>query len=435
MKHAALTPYQRRLFLFLSVATFFEGYDAIALSQILPEFRSELGADAGEGGLTVAFINAGTIVALLLVRLADRWGRKRVLTITIAGYTIFSFLTGLAPNVLVFASFQFVARIFLIGEWATSMMYAAEEFPAHNRGLMIGSIQAFSSLGGVVCAGVVPLLVDNTPWGWRTVYFVGTIPLILLAFARRSLRESSRFSAIDSSRDDARDPSSGDYRRAPARNPQKSPTGFFRIFDTPYKKRVFQLALIWALTYVCTQTAVTFWKEYAMAPAPAAGPHLSREEVGAIIVWAALGAMPLVFLVGKALDWIGRRLSAAIIFVVTAVSCVLAYTLEGNTVLMTVAVCGAIFGASAVLPVLNAYNTELFPTELRGDAFAWANNLLGRLGYVAAPAVVGLAAQTHGWGLPVALTAIGPILALILILWLLPETRGKELEETSAIAH
>ena len=42
----------------------------------------------------------------------------------------------------------------------------------------------------------------------------------------------------------------------------------------------------------------------------------------------------------------------------------------------------AIFGASAVLSVLNAYNTELFPTELRGDAFASSNNLLGRIGYV-----------------------------------------------------
>jgi putative MFS transporter len=102
---------------------------------------------------------------------------------------------------------------------------------------------------------------------------------------------------------------------------------------------------------------------------------------------------------------------------------------------MTIAVMGAVFGASAVLPVLNAYNAELFPTHLRGDAFAWSNNLLGRIGYVIAPAGVGLAAGTYGWGLPVALTAVGPVLALVLILWLLPETRGKELEETSAMTH
>ena len=133
----------------------------------------------------------------------------------------------------------------------------------------------------------------------------------------------------------------------------------------------------------------------------------------------------------SALDLIGRKLGAAVIFIATSASCVAAYTLESNMVLMTIALGGAIFGASAVLPVLNAFTAELFPTHLRGDAFAWSNNLLGRLGYVAAPAVVGVAAGSMGWGIPVALTAVGPIIALVLILLLLPETRGKELEETA----
>jgi putative MFS transporter len=406
-----LTPYQWRLFLFLSVATFFEGYDALALTQILPELREEFRVGEGTAGLIVSFINVGTILAYLLIRKADRWGRRRVLTITIAGYTIFSLLSGLAPSVWVFALFQLVARIFLIGEWAISMVYAAEEFPAAKRGLMIGLIQAFSSLGAVVCAGVVPLLLD-APWGWRTVYFVGTVPLVLLAFARRSLRESTRFEQLTVTEREAERP-------------------LFAIFSTPHKKRMLQLALIWGCTYVCTQTAVTFWKEYAQAPG--AGPHLSDGEVGAVISIAALGAMPLVFASGWLLDRIGRRMGAAIIFTVTSVSCVAAYTLESNMVLMTLAVLGAVFGASAVLPVLNAYNTELFPTKLRSDAFAWSNNLLGRIGYVVAPAVVGPAAAVWGWGPPVALTALGPMLALGLIVWLLPETRGRELEETAAI--
>src|SRR5690606_24846611 len=100
---------------------------------------------------------------------------------------------------------------------------------------------------------------------------------------------------------------------------------------------------------VCTQTAVTFWKEYAVAPAPAAGPHLTDGEVGLVISIAAVGAMPLVFASGWLLDRVGRRLGAAIIFTATAVSCVAAYTLESNIVLMTLAVLGAVFGASAVL--------------------------------------------------------------------------------------
>ena len=67
-----LTGYQWKLFVFLSVATFFEGYDFIALSQILPNLRAEMGLDKTAGGLLVTAINAGTVIAYLLVRKADR---------------------------------------------------------------------------------------------------------------------------------------------------------------------------------------------------------------------------------------------------------------------------------------------------------------------------------------------------------------------------
>lgn len=405
-----LTAYHWKLFGFLSVATFFEGYDHIALSQLLPNIREAFGVSETGGGLAVSIINVGTIFAYFLVRKADRWGRKAVLTITIAGYTLFSFGSALAPNIWVFAVLQLVARVFLIGEWAISMVYAAEEFPAARRGLMIGLIQAFSSLGSVVCAGAVPLLLD-TPWGWRTVYLVGTVPLILLAYSRRGLKESKRFEA---------------------QTPGEKGQSLFDIWRTPYRQRVLQLALIWALTYLCAQTAVTFWKEYATARAPAVGPHLTDAEVGGYIVAGAVIAMPLVFGVGALIDWIGRKKSAVIIFLATALSAVGAYTTTHPTLLF-VSVVGAIFGASAVLPVLNAFSTELFPTHLRGSAFAWSNNLLGRIGYVLAPAMVGAAAELVGWGPSVAVTAVGPLAAMILILLWLPETSGKDLDETSRI--
>ena len=121
----AFTSYQRKLLLFLSVASFFEGYDFFALTQILPNLRADLGVDQFGGGLLVGFINCGTILAFVLARKADRWGRKPLLTATIAGYTVFTFLSGLSPNVYVFALLQMVARIFLIAEWATSMVIAA----------------------------------------------------------------------------------------------------------------------------------------------------------------------------------------------------------------------------------------------------------------------------------------------------------------------
>jgi putative MFS transporter len=403
MPAAVLTPYQRRLMVFLSVATFFEGYDFFALAQILPNLRADLGLSKSDAGWLVGVINAGTMVAALVVRRADTWGRRRVLTVTIAGYTLCSLATALAPDAVTFAVLQLAARVFLIGEWAVAMVIAAEEFPAEKRGLVIGVIQACSSLGVIVCAGVVPFLVQ-TSLGWRMVYLVGGVPLVIVAYARRSLRETRRFEETGA-----------------------RPKPLLAALRTPYRKRILQLALIWGLTYVATQNAITFWKEFAVGER-----GFSDAQVGASMTLAAVVSMPLVFFAGKLLDVLGRRRGALLIFLVTAASVWLCYTLESRAAL-TAALTLGIFGANSVLPVLNAYNTELFPTELRGDAFAWANNLLGRIGYVASPVVVGVLAESFGWGPVLAWTAVFPVAAVILIVWLLPETKSRELEETSAL--
>jgi putative MFS transporter len=366
-----------------------------------------MGLSEGAGGLLSSAISMGTIVAYLLVRLADRLGRRRVLALTILGYATFTFLTGLSRSAYDFAVFQFIARVFLIAEWALSMVIAAEEFPAAKRGLVIGVIQAFNALGSITVAAIVPSLL-KVPYGWRTVYFVGVSPLFLLAYARRGLRETTRFSEYTARR-------KGESR------------SLFAILRSPYRNRVLQMALIWGLTYISTNTAVLFWKEFAVSER-----GFTDAQVGGAVAIASLVALPFVFSIGRLLDRWGRRRGALFIYGLGAMFVVLAYQLEGFWVL-TAALMGAIFAAIALLTLLNALTTELFPTEMRADAFAWSNNLLGRIGYVIAPWTVGEAAERIGWGNAVSLTAVSMLAALVLILWLVPETAGKELEEAAAL--
>ncbi|HET7541387.1 MAG TPA: MFS transporter [Polyangiaceae bacterium] len=407
LERAPLSSYQRRLLVFLSVASFFEGYDFFALTQILPNLRADLHVGVAGGGLLVGFINVGTILAFILAREADRWGRKPVLTATIAGYTVFTFLSGLAPNVYVFAALQMVARVFLIAEWATSMVIAAEEFPAHARGTVLGVVSATTGFGAIVCAGVVPMLL-RTAYGWRSVYFVGIVPLVLIAIARTKLKETTRFS------EQASVSTSAEAR-------------LFLIWSTPHKKRVLQLAVIWFLTYICTQNAVTFWKEFAVADR-----QLSDAQVGGAVTISALASMPLAFAAGKLLDVVGRKVGATLIYASTILGVIAAYTAH-SVAALTVALVFAVLGVNTVLTVLNAFTTELFPTQFRGSAFAWSNNLIGRVGYCLSPVAVGQLKPHFGWSTTLAATAAFPLFALILIWVLLPETRGRELEETARL--
>lgn len=395
---------RRRLLVFLSVATFFEGFDILALTQILPSLQADFRLDSTDIGWLLGGINVGSILAFLLVRRADIVGRRPIMMTTIAGYTLLTGLSALATDVWQLGVCQSAARMFLIAEWATSMVYAAESFPARQRATMIGIIQAFSSLGAITCAAVVPLLL-KTPLGWRAVYVAGVVPLVILAFARRDLPETPRFVA------------------ARARGGDLASRRLTAILRGPHRRRVLQLALIWGLTYLGTHNAVTFWKQFAVLER-----GFTDAEVGISVAIAAVAAMPLLFGVGPLLDAIGRRRGAVVIHGTAALAIVLSYSLVGRWPL-TIALVFGIFGASAVLPVLNAYTAELVPTEIRGDAFAWANNLLGRLGYVLGPVLVGqVAGLGVGWGPAVAVTAIFPAFALVLLLRWLPETGGVALD-------
>ena len=406
-----LTAYQKRLFVLLSVATFFEGYDFMALAQLLPNLRGDLGLSREGGGWLVSVINIGTMLAYFLVRLADRWGRKRLLSLTIIGYTVSSFCSGLAVGVISFALWQLLARMFLIAEWAVAIVYAAEEFPAERRGMVIGVIQASASLGAIICSALVPMLL-TTALGWRSVYFLGSLPLLLMAVLRRSLRETERFASWSSD--------------AWAQKPPP-PQRFWHILQTPYRNRVLVMGLIWTLSYCGIGNVITFWKELALS-----ARGLSNAQAGALIASAAVLGMPFTYLVGKLLDRMGRRRGALLILVGATLGVLGSASFEHKGLLLSSLVL-CVITVTGQQVVLNAFTAELFPTELRSSAFAWSNNLLGRVGMVVSPALVGMVAERSGYVVALQGIAVFPLLALLLILGLLPETNGRELEDTARL--
>lgn len=398
--------YQRRLVLFLSVATFFEGYDFLALSQVLPNLRRTFELTESQGGPLLMVVNLGTMLAFFLVRQADRWGRKRILTITIAGYTTLTFLSGLAPNVYVFALLQMVARVFLLAEYAVSLVMVAEESPAHKRGLLVGVIAGASALGAIVCAGVTPILL-KTELGWRAVYMVSVIPLVLLAWARRSMRETRRFANSSGTNEAAAFP-------------------WLRLWRSPYRGRMLLVASIWFLCYLPANNAITFFKEYALGDL-----GWTDAQVGKAVVTAAVVSLPLIFLTGKMLDALGRLKGGALIFTIGAVGIAAVYQVT-HPLLLTIALIMAMYAATAFLQVANMITAELFPTELRSDAFGWCNNLLGRSSYVFSPLVITAVAERSGWGNAMAPTAVFFLLAIVLLRFL-PETANRELEDSARV--
>jgi MFS transporter, putative metabolite:H+ symporter len=399
-----LTDYQKKLFFLLGVATFFEGYEYVALSQLLPSLREAFALSEGQAGIMVSVIGASSLPAYMLIRRADVVGRKPMLAITVAGYTLTSILCALAQDAWQFGAAQFLARAFLFAEYALCMVYIAEEFPADRRGFATGVMQGLASVGSIVCAGVVPLLL-KTSLGYRAVYLVGAVPLLTMTWLRRQVRETERFRQLE----------------------HVERTDPFAIFRTAYRGRVLLLASINGLTLICTYLAVTYWKSFALEER-----GFDHTMAARALMIAALGSLPLVFLTGRLLDAVGRRYGALIVFVTASAAVLTAFTAH-EFWLLTLGLTGSIFAASAVLPVLNTLTLELFPTEMRADAYGWSYNLLGKLGYVIGPLAVGYGAERWGYGPVIGAITLCPLIAVALIFARVPETRGRELEDTAAL--
>lgn len=401
-----LTLYQRRLFWVLSVASFFQGYNNIALASLLPNLTDELGLTPTLAGILILVRDCGGVLSYLLIRKADRWGRRSLLVLTIGGYTVTTLLTGLSWGFWSFATFQFLTQVFLMSELAVSTVYAAEEFPAARRGTLIGIISGAASLGALVCAGAVPFLL-MLPFGWRSVFFFGAIPLIVMARWRRGLRETNRFVQQVGTGVDAR--------------------SITYMFRTGYRGRLLIMAAVTAFANIAVMNSINFWKQFAFTER-----GLDDESVAAAIAVASLSAMPLVFLIGKLVDIIGRRAGAVVVFSLTAAGVYGAYSLHAWWSL-TLMLWLAIVGIGGITMLINALAAELFPTEIRSEAFGWSVNFIGIAAYLPSPGLIGHAAESIGWGAAVRITVIFPILAFILILATVRETKGRDIDDTARL--
>src|SRR5262249_31477440 len=140
----------------------------------------------------LAIIRLGMLPALGLGVLADRHGRRRLLLATIVGFTVCTVITAGAPGAVAFVATQFVARIFIAAEDTLGIVVVAEELAAGRRGFALGVLAALGGLGHGLAA-VSFALVGGGAYGWRLLYLAGALPLVVVAWLRRSLTETRRF--------------------------------------------------------------------------------------------------------------------------------------------------------------------------------------------------------------------------------------------------
>jgi putative MFS transporter len=396
--------YRRLLLILLSTATFFEGYDFLLINLVLPHIQRDFNIPISTLGVSVSVIAVGTIVAFLVVRLGDRYGRRPMLQLTIFAYTLFTACTAFSQGLVSFVVFQFLARIFLVGEWGLATVMIAEEFPERSRGMGIAIVQGMAGLGAVMAGALYPLVAHEAV-GWRGMYLIGLAPLVLVGIMRSRLRETAR------------------YARTKAARAESSPS-FFLPWRKPYGHYLFWVSMMWILAYITYTANQVFWVHHVVN-----GRGWNEQMVSRALIFAYLLGISGFYVAGRCMDWLGRKKTAAAFFVCGTAATFCAFQTTSG-VAITASLFFMTFFTGAFLPVSSSFTTEIFPTEIRANCLAWANNLVGRIGMVAAPAIVGfLAAPLNGVGNAVTLLGLAPLLAAGIVLVVLPETRWREMTD------
>ena len=181
-----------RLLHMVALGIFFENYDIGLVNAALPEIAVSLGMSTSETGYYLGAIRLGGFGTLLLVPFADRFGRRRIFLLALIGMSTGTFLTSFAQTPLQFVALQWVTRAFMLTGAALSVVILVEEFPAEHRGAALGMLSVLGGLGYGIGA-LVYAAVDVLPFGWRSLYAIGVLPLALLPFFRRTLRETRRY--------------------------------------------------------------------------------------------------------------------------------------------------------------------------------------------------------------------------------------------------
>jgi MFS family permease len=423
--YEGVTRYQWLVLIVASLGWMFDAFEGqlynITRGDMLPDLlRHDQPGIAGEALNTAVrawgerflgiFLIGGTLGGWIFSSLADKWGRKPVMALTILFYSIFSGLTAMATELWHVGALRFLVAMGVGGEWAVGAALVAEVFPKHARERAGGIFHA-ASVGGVWLAAAAGLVVGTQ---WRLAYLVGVVPALLVLWVRVSIREPESWQHAKETKSDRM----GSYRELLG-----VPRWRSRAIGGALLAMV-GLATFWGVAVAGQNLAEDLLRKLGAPP----GDISNRAKIafgfiqttGGFIGQLAMGPLSVRF--GRRRTFAWMHIAA---FVMTLAVCwVPGYFGSYAVFLCLIPFFG--FFAQGIHSGYAVYFPELFPTHLRATGAGFCFNT-GRI--LAAPVLIwGSAWMKATLPLPQAISVLGLLFLLgLLVLIFLPETKGQDL--------
>jgi MFS family permease len=384
-----------------------DGMDVMVYSFVLPTLVTLWHISKGEAGLLgTSALLLSSLGGWLAGLAADRFGRVRVLQLTILWFAFFTFLSGFANGFTQLLIFRGLQGLGFGGEWAVGSVLIGETIRSEYRGRAVGTVQGGWAIGWGISAVFYTLFFAVLPaaLAWRAMFWIGLLPALLAVWVRSHVSESTIFE-----------------RTLKAKKVESS-THFLKIFSPALLKTTLLAGLL-ALGAQGGYYAITTWLPLYMNVR-----GLSVTHTGGYLMIVIAGSFAGYLTAAYLADKIGRKWTLAL-FAILSFTTVLLYMVLpiSDHVMLFLGFPLGFFPSGAFSP-MGAFFTELFPTSVRGSGQGFAYNL-GRGVGALFPSLVGYFSAHMGLGNAIAVFAVAAYLLMALSVLLLPETRGIDLPE------
>ena len=385
-----------------------DAMDVQMYAVVIPTLIAVWGLTRAQAGLlgtvTLVVSSVGGWIAGIL---ADRYGRVRVLQLTILWFSLFTFLSGLTTSYAQLFGARALQGLGFGGEWAAGAVLIAETVDARYRGKAVAAVQSGWSVGYGTAALLFALLFNLFPaaQAWRYLFFVGLSPALLVFVVRRYVQEPAVYVAT---------------RQQIQAGAEKTP--FWDIFRPPLAGTTLLASLLTLGILGGNYNVLTWLPTYLRTVR-----HLSYTNTGGFLLVNILGSFSGYLVGGYISDTLGRR-RAFMLLAVAAALTVLVYMFvatSNGAILVLGFPLG--FFQSGVNAGVGAFLAELFPTRLRGSAQGFCYNAGRGIGALF-PTGVGLLSERIPLGQAIGINATLAYALVILAAWRLPETKAKELK-------
>ena len=206
MRQAVKVPfYVVGISLIAALGGFLFGFETAVISGAEKTIQQLWSLSSGMLGFTVASSLIGTVLGSLIAGApAQRYGRKKVLTIIALMYLVSAIGCALTPLWILFILFRFIGGVAVGASSVVGPMYIAEVAPAHVRGRLAGSFQLMIVAGIFIAYLTNFLFVNLGEDSWRYMLGIMVIPAALFAILLRSIPESPRWLVLNRRDDEAK---------------------------------------------------------------------------------------------------------------------------------------------------------------------------------------------------------------------------------------